>query len=363
MAPAPDYHLLIVDDSEEDRETCKRLVDRSGDRRYLVAEADTGEVGLSACQTSPPDCLLLDFNLPDMTGIEFLDRLGETAGSLAIPTVMLTGFGNEAIAVAAMKRGAQDYVTKGHLTADLLHIKLDRAIETILQRRAEVDKQEAVQRFAHTAAHDLKSPLTQVQSICLLLKEQYSGRLDDQADEFLGDLLRITGGMGSLVDGLLTFAKSGRPIAVRERVELTQVIVQAVDNLRHDLDGLGARVNFDLLPTVGGSAIQLLQVFQNLISNAIKFGSQEDPVVSVSANLEGKDWHFRVEDSGIGVDPKFHDTVFEPLNRLQATSVYPGTGIGLATCKTLIDKHQGKIWIESKPGEGTTVHFTLPALA
>ena len=217
-----------------------------------------------------------------------------------------------------------------------------------------------LQQFAYVASHDLQEPLRMVESYVQLLARRYQSKLDADADEFIGYAVEGTNRMHALINDLLEYSRMGTEDKQMEPIDSSDVLAVALDNLKAALRESGAVVTQDALPTVVADASQLAQLFQNLIGNAIKFHGQEPLRVHVSAERKGDEWVFSVRDNGIGLDTDFSDRIFVIFQRLNSRTEYPGTGIGLAICKRIVERHGGRIWVESEPGKGSTLYFTIP---
>jgi PAS domain S-box-containing protein len=217
-----------------------------------------------------------------------------------------------------------------------------------------------LERFAYAASHDLREPLNTVVRYSQLIEHRYAGRLDADADEFIGFMVRGAKQMLRLVGGLLEFSRiegGGRQFTA---VDANRALAIALDNLSDVIQTSGAKVTADHLPTVTVDEVQLAQLLQNLIGNAIKYRSPDRaPVVTVSAERTSDRWEFRVADNGIGIDPDYRDQVFVIFKRLHTKHAIPGEGIGLALCQRIVERHGGRIWVEAAPVEGTVFHFTL----
>jgi signal transduction histidine kinase len=237
-----------------------------------------------------------------------------------------------------------------------------KRVEAVLaQHMKELARSNAeLEQFAYVASHDLQEPLRMVASYTQLLARRYRGRLDADADEFVGYAVDGANRMQSLIEDLLSFSRVGTRGRPFDRVEGEAILDQALTQLRLTIDERGAGVTHDPLPSVVGDASQLTQLLQNLIGNAIKFHGQESPRVHVAAQPHDQDWLFSVRDNGIGIDPQFRERIFVIFQRLHSRSEYPGTGIGLAICKKIVERHGGRIWVESEPGRGAVFFFTLP---
>jgi PAS domain S-box-containing protein len=217
-----------------------------------------------------------------------------------------------------------------------------------------------LQQFASVVAHDLQEPLRTVTSFCRLLQRRCQGRLDAGAEEFVGYIVDGAKRMQELLDDLLEYCRVGTQGRPFQPVECGAVLSQALANLKIALEEAGAVVTRDELPTVAGDGPQLAQLFQNLIANAVKFRGPQPPRVHVSAQRREEGWQFAVRDNGIGIDPEQAGRLFVLFQRLHTRQEYAGTGIGLAICKKIVERHHGRIWVETQPGQGSVFYFTLP---
>ena len=215
-------------------------------------------------------------------------------------------------------------------------------------------------QFAYSASHDLQEPLRMMGSYLQALQGRLGDRLDPQSQSFIDLSLDASRRMQQLIDGLLAYSRVGTQGKEFQAVDAGAVMDQAVANLQAAIERQGAEVTRDELPTITADPTLMAQLFQNLIGNAVKFRSDEPPRVHVSCKESGREWTFSVRDNGIGIDPKHADRIFDIFERLNAREKYPGTGIGLAICKRVVERHGGRIWCESAPGRGTTFHFTIP---
>jgi PAS domain S-box-containing protein len=233
--------------------------------------------------------------------------------------------------------------------------------ETQLQRyTAELERSNReLQQFAYVASHDLQEPLRTVTSYMQLLQRRYRKQLDNDADEFINYAVDGALRMRELIQGLLDYSRvstHGKPF---EPVDIRAVLDRALANLKAALDESGTEIHLGTLPVVTGDGTQMMQLFQNLIGNAIKFRRAEEPRVEVGAKQCDGRWEFWVRDNGIGIEPQYHERIFVIFQRLHTRDCYPGTGIGLAVCKRIVERHGGCIWVESAPGRGSTFHFTI----
>lgn len=237
-----------------------------------------------------------------------------------------------------------------------------RTVETLKNTVGELAKSNAaLQQFARIASHDLQEPLRVIQGYIGLLSERYKSSLDHNGLEFLTYIDEASIRMGNLIKGVLEHASISAETKPFEAVNANESLKNACANLEYTIEKRGVLVTSDSLPVVLADPNQLVQVFQNLIGNAIKFQTENQPTIHVSAESSGKEWIFTVADNGIGMERKYLSQIFEMFKRLHATKEYPGNGLGLAICKAVVDRHHGKIWVESEPGKGSTFYFTIPA--
>lgn len=245
-----------------------------------------------------------------------------------------------------------------------LSVELDerRRAEQLLARHAEelARSNTELEQFAYVASHDLQEPLRMVSSFTQLLGKRYRGKLDQDADEFIGYAVDGATRMQRLINDLLAYSRVGTRGKPFKPVDCNVIFREARDNLMKAIEESGAVITQDPLPMVLGDQGQLIQLFQNLVANAIKFRSQESPQIQISAERRGPEWVFAIKDNGIGIASDHHERVFSIFQRLHHRSEYPGTGIGLAISKKIVERHGGRIWIESRPGEGSTFYFSIP---
>ncbi len=239
----------------------------------------------------------------------------------------------------------------------------EKLIEALAGRAAELARSNReLEQFSYIASHDLQEPLRMVGSYTQLLEQRYAAQLDDDAREFIRYAQEGAARMRQLIDALLAYSRidtRGEPF---RPVAMDQVVSVALANLRESIAEAKAIVTSGPLPEVTGDPVQLGQVLQNLLGNAIKFRGPNPPHIEIRAERHGPDWVFSVHDDGIGIAPEYQDRIFVIFQRLHSREEYPGTGIGLAVCKKVVERHGGKLWVEStgRPGEGSTFRFTIP---
>jgi two-component system, chemotaxis family, sensor kinase Cph1 len=242
-------------------------------------------------------------------------------------------------------------------------IELEMQKEEISKALQELERSNAdLQQFAYAASHDLREPLHTIAGFLKLLERRYKGRLDEKADEFIQYTIEGVNRMEMLINDLLEYSRVETKGGSFKPMNSSVALEKAIFNLRSALEGSGAEITYDLLPTVVADETQTTRLFQNLIGNAIKFRGKEKLRIHISAEQKDREWIFSVRDNGIGIDPKFFDRIFVIFQRLHTRQEYEGTGVGLAISKRIVERHGGRIWVESRPGEGATFYFTLPIM-
>ena len=217
-----------------------------------------------------------------------------------------------------------------------------------------------LEEFAYVASHDLQEPLRMVASFTQLLAKRYRGKLDQDADEFIGFAVDGATRMQKLLQDLLAYSRLGTRGKPLVPTDCNVIFDQATANLLPAIEESHAQVTSGPLPTVRGDEVQLVQLFQNLIANALKFRGDQPPVILITAQEDDGAWRFAVQDNGIGIALDHQERIFMIFQRLHHRSEYPGTGLGLALCKKIVGRHGGRLWVESEPGRGATFYFTLP---
>ncbi|SEQ93060.1 ATP-binding protein [Natrinema salaciae] len=242
--------------------------------------------------------------------------------------------------------------------------ELEQLVANLERSNAQLaESNKRLEQFAYAASHDMQEPLRMVSSYLQLIERRYASEFDEDGREFLGFAIDGANRMRSMIDGLLEYSRvetQGEPLGP---VDLERVLEDAQKDLHGTIEGHDATITADPLPRVDGDENQLRQVFRNLLENAIEYSGDEPPAVHVSATRDGSRWIVSVEDEGIGIEPDYHDRVFEVFERVHGRADGAGTGIGLALCERIVERHGGDIWVDSEPGEGTAVSFTLSAVS
>jgi signal transduction histidine kinase len=241
--------------------------------------------------------------------------------------------------------------------------RLTETANELEARNTELARSNAdLEQFAYVASHDLSEPLRMVSGFVGLLARRYGGKLDDDADEFIGYAVEGVSRMRMLIDDLLAYSRVGRSENAMRMVDTGAVVERVLRVLESQIAESGAEIVRGELPRVRADETEIGQLFQNLLSNALKFRGEAAPVVEVGAERENGWWRFSVRDNGIGIEPRHADRIFKVFQRLNPREAYAGTGIGLAICQRIVDRHGGRIWLQAGTRGGTEFRFTLPAV-
>ena len=242
-----------------------------------------------------------------------------------------------------------------------LELRLDRAKQLAISNQALEQSNLELKQFAYVASHDLQSPLRSISGFVQLLKLEYEGKFDEQAQDWIRRTVEAVAQMQTLIRDLLSYSRVEAHSGNLTRIAFLDIVNDARSLLESSIRDSGAQVTCGPLPEIMGNRSQLVQLVLNLIANGLTYRSDQLPQVHVSAERGEGEWAFSVRDNGIGIDPKYHEQIFEIFKRLHHQKDYPGTGIGLAICRRTVNRHGGRIWVESEPGHGSTFYFTIPA--
>lgn len=374
-------NILIVDDTPENLHLLFRTLSEQG---YEVRGVVSGAMALRVIQLAPPDLLLLDVKMPEMNGYQVCQSLKADDQSAGIPVIFISAMDETIDKVKAFAVGGADYITKPFQVEEVLARVEHQITITRLQKQLEAQNRELVrsnqelEQFARIVSHDLQQPLQDVIMSAELLAKKYQSNLDEKAHSYLKHIQNVTLRMGNLIHEVLAYSRAGSETQQLKTVDCNLLIEEVLANLKLKISQANASIVVDKLPILMANETQLLQLFQNLISNALKFRCQDrTPQITISVQqttrnsskgeekptpvgIEDVEWLISIHDNGIGIEPKQSQRVFEIFQRLNPE--YPGTGIGLATCKKIVEYHGGRIWLESEPGAGTTVYFTMPMM-
>lgn len=418
-------NILVVDDTAENLRLLSTMLNQRG---YTPRCVINGKMALRACNSNPPDLILLDIMMPEMNGYEVCQHLKLEPKTCEIPVIFISAKDEVFDKVNAFAVGAVDYISKpfqfeevlarieSHLSLRNLQKQLKeqnvllqeeiisrlavektiheknqilqqeistrRAVEQTLQEQNLLLQQEIsnrqhaesallksnqelarsnaeLEQFAYVASHDLQAPLATIASYAQLLEKRYKDQLDSQASKFIGNIVQGCTRMQTLIDDLLEYSRVGRSQKPFQMTNCNHALEQALANLQGAIRETQAVVTYNELPAVMGDISQLVQLFQNLVSNAIKYRHDAPPVVHITACKQEKNWLFSVSDNGIGIATQHQERIFQIFQRLHTQREYSGTGIGLAICQKIVERHGGCIWVESEPDRGSTFHFTI----
>jgi signal transduction histidine kinase len=381
-AAAPDSRgrVLLADDNADMRAYIQRLLAPHFD----VEAVPDGEQALASALRHPPDLVLSDIMMPGVGGFALLKALRREPATSTLPVILLSARAGEESRVEGIEAGADDYLVKPFTARELL-ARVTTHLEMSLLRRQAAERErelrqdaeaarerataalEALRRanadleqFAFSASHDLQEPLRMVATFSQLLQMKYGGKLDEQADIIIGHCVEGATRMGRMIRDLLEYTRAATVTGTSaEPLNVETALEAALSNLRTAMEESGAVVTHDPLPSLRAEPVHLQQIFQNLISNAIKYRGNAPPRVHVGAVRRGAFWEFSVRDNGMGIEPRYQEQVFGLFKRLHSASRYSGTGLGLAICKKLVEQYDGRIWVESTPCRGATFFFTL----
>lgn len=367
--------ILLFEDNQGDVGLIEEMIDEFNKSNDLEV-VETLEEGVNILNKQLYDVILLDLGLPDSEGIETLKVVLEITQNT--PIIVLTGLNNEKIGTLAVKIGAQDYLIKNEIDSKLLKRSINYSIERkkiegelqryqenleekVKERTKELEQSNReLQQFAYVASHDLREPLRMISTFLQLLEKRYSERLDEDANEFIDFAVDGAKRLDAMIKDLLEYSRVANKKIKFNDVNMNEVLEQTSLNLKVSIDDNNAKIISDQLPTIQGDEKLLVQLFQNLISNSIKYRGSETPEIQISANKEYNQYLFSIKDNGIGISQNHLDRIFTIFQRLHTNDEYEGTGIGLAIAQRIVYLHSGNIWADSELNDGTIIYFTLP---
>jgi hypothetical protein len=378
--------ILMVDDRPDNLLALEAIL-KPLDLRLV--RASSGEEALKHLLNEDFAVILLDVQMPGMDGFETATHVKSRDRTRHIPIIFLTAISREVHhQLRGYDAGAVDYMAKPfepsvlrakvavfvdlwektrllERQSALLEERLserDRAQHALAAQATELQRSNAeLEQFAHVVSHDLQEPLHTLTGFLELLADEHLDALDDEGKLYVEKARGGAERMRQLVRDLLEYARVSTRAEPFERVDCDDALGRALDRLAPVLAAAGAEVEADSLPTVHGDVFQLAQVFENLIGNAVKFRGEAPPEIRVTAEQRDGDWLFAVRDNGIGIDARYGIHIFTIFQRLHSRDEYGGTGIGLAISKKIVERHGGRIWVDSEMGKGSTFCFTLPA--
>ncbi|WP_299406429.1 response regulator [Acaryochloris sp. IP29b_bin.148] len=389
-------NILVVDDSAENLRILSSMLTEEG---FAVRCARSGLMALTTLQNTRADLILLDIKMPQMSGYEVCEHLKADPVTREIPVIFISALDEAMDKVKAFDLGGVDYITKpfelpevlarieNQITISRLRMQLQNQQRKLLkQNQALMRSNRELEQFAHVMSHDLKQPLQSFLFAIGLVEQCCKGNPNSKVFEYLKRLRDISSSMQKVIEALLDYARVGNEELVIEEISCDAILAMILDNLQVAMAEQSAVIHHDSLPTVMADRNQLMQLFHHLITNALKFQPQGNkPEISISVSLLPQDviersvdigflsfdqdeqspipgsqtYLFGVHDNGIGIDADKVHLIFEVFQRINADD-YAGTGMGLATCKKILERHNGRIWVESEPDKGTSVYFTFP---
>ena len=347
--------ILVIDDSEDDRLLYRRCLQKMTRDSYAIIEAINGEDGVAHIQKTAPACVLLDYSMPGRNGVEVLKRI--RAKYPFVPVVMLTGQGNEKVAVTAMQEGAQNYIAKSTITSETLEHVIRVAIQHCAMQKRISEQRESLEIFARALAHDLKEPVRTILSLLGLVSDE--GSFPEKAREHLQFIQKAAERMDALIEAVHFYTRlDAVEQSAGEICDANQLLEAAKENINRLILERGAVITCRHLPKIHVNRIQTIQVLQNLLCNAIQY-CVAVPHIHVEAEEAADHWLFHVSDNGPGISEKDIEKLFKPFKQLSRRE-RQGLGLGLAICKKIVESHGGKIYFEPKSDAGATFAFTLP---
>ena len=383
LAEAKPARLLIVDDKPANLLALEALLEKS---EHEIVTAASGQEAIESARIYDFALILLDVMMPEMDGFETARHIRETERNRRTPIIFVTAYRElEEQLLRGYVAGGVDFLYKP-IDPDILRFKVSVFVDLYQQRtlireyssRLEMANTDLERRvverttelrasnqelrlFAYTASHDLKEPLRTIASFAELLEERYKSQLDGDAKDLVSDIANSARRLDSLLSDLLAYAELvNKPQNTSESCDSEAVLAAVTMMLEVLIRETNATITHDPLPRVAAGFNEVLQLFQNLIDNALKYKGTNPPRVHISAKQQDEQWMFSVNDNGLGIESPYHDQVFGIFKRVHGRE-YSGNGIGLAVCKKIVERRRGRIWVESEPGQGSTFCFTLPA--
>ncbi len=413
--------ILIAEDSSTQLERLKYILERNS---YKVYTASNGKIALDQLTNITPDLIISDVMMPQINGYQFCKAVKTNPATKEIPFILLTSLTDPHEVINGIQAGADNFLTKPYnedflieriknilknrelrklsngnsesvkiifrgeqyeINADSRQIvdlllssyentiqkndELLHANRRLLKTQQELKKNiselersnKELEQFAYVASHDLQEPVRMISNFAELLKKRTQKDLDEKSQLFLDQLLNASGRIHKLINDLLIFSRTTRTIENFTLVDLNNIISQVLEDLSVQINETKANIKYPEMPCIKGDPVQINQLFQNLISNALKYVRNEKPEIEIDFANSGNMTRVSIKDNGIGIERNYFEKIFVIFQRLHSNEEYPGTGIGLSICKKIVDNHGGNIWLDSEPGKGSTFYFTLPA--
>jgi len=357
--------ILVVDDTPANLRVLSTMLTNRG---FKVRKALTGNSAIASARAIPPDVILLDICLSEIDGYKICQILKSDPITSRIPIIFISALDDISDKLKAFESGGIDYITKPFHEAEVLvrvetQLRLQKLQCQLVQRNSELRRSNRdLEQFAYAVSHDLQQPLQSMVGFAKLLLMKHQTDLDKTSYGYLQNIVQSGDRAHQLIQNLLSYAQFEPQNAGFGLVDCNQLVMRVLDNLQTTISEKNASITYAPLPTLIANETQLLQLFQNLLTNAIKFvTSQRSPHVQIAASKQNHEWLFEIRDNGIGIDSQNLESIFGVFQRLHTEEEYPGTGIGLAICQKVVELHNGRIWVESQPDVGSTFYFTLSA--
>lgn len=346
------FNILIIDDSIDDYELYFRLLNRIF-KNCTINHCVDAEQAIKEIKHNKYSLILLDYNLCGMNGIEFLSKIAPLKEE--IPIIALTGSGNEEVAINFMKMGAGDYITKSKISYEVLSESILTVLKRFNSNKVEKEKQNELSFFAYNIIHDIKGPLGRINSYAQLI----SKKNPDIEPKYIQNIIEDSEYIDNFLNDLLIYSEVGRSNKALSEVDLNDVLKQSISNLEIEVKNKDAEIKIENMPKVLGHSISLIQLFQNLISNAIKYCIKK-PIIRISSKIKNNLLYIKLSDNGIGISIDSAKNIFKPFTRINNHLNASGTGIGLSICSTIIKQHHAEI--DTKPNNegGTDFIITIP---
>ncbi len=358
--------ILLVDDTPDNLRVLSAMLTKQG---FEVRKALTGKRAIASAQMALPDLILLDIKMPEMDGYRVCQHLKANPKTSGVPVIFISALDDALDKVKAFSVGGVDYVTKPFQEIEVLariehQLRIQRLQQQLVAQNHELTRSNReLEQFAYVVSHDLQQPLQSITGFTQLIRAKYQDYPDVTILEYLHRIYDSGSRMQRLIQDLLIYSRVGGDYQEFQQVDCNQLLHRVRSDLQGAIAEKQAVLSYGDLPQIMGNETQLIQLFQNLISNAIKFVLPDiTPQVEISATNQTHHWLFKVSDNGIGIEAHNIERVFEIFQRTNSTKNYPGTGIGLATCRKIVEHHGGRIWVQSQAGMGTIIYFTIPIL-
>jgi light-regulated signal transduction histidine kinase (bacteriophytochrome) len=324
--------------------------------------AQGGEEGLQRAALVQPDLILLDAVMPGLNGFEVCRRLKAREATRDIPVIFMTSLADTQDKLNAFAVGAVDYVVKPLQVEEVVARANAQLALRAMHRQLTVANRE-LEAFSYSVSHDLRAPLRAISSFAQILRKDYRGSLDEEGQRYLDTIIATSARMGTLIEDLLVYARTSRAASAAVPVPLAPLIQQLNTVFAERIASTGARLGIaEPLATPLGDPTLVGQILNNLVDNALTYRSRQDsPQITIAAQRVGQDVLLRVTDNGIGIEPEYHEKIFQVFQRLHSTDEYPGTGLGLAIVAKAARAMDGDVSVESVPGRGSTFTIRLRA--